>query len=123
MALDAWDTQATETDVIFQMLKYTGNGTSQPTKVYGRNITLNRTGVGIIDVTWTEMPGVYGGLAGWAFEAATQSGVKGFTVVPGTYSNSTRTLTINTTNAGETLVDLSTVQQLSLTFWFKRTNA
>lgn len=123
MAMDAFDCAATEADVVLQFLRYTGNGTGQPTKIYGKNITLNRTGVGVIDITWTEMPGTFGGCAGFCFDAATQSGVKGFTVVPGAYSNSTRTLTINTTNAAETLVDLSTVQNLSLTFWFKRTNA
>ena len=98
-----------------------GNGTGQPTKSgsTGPGITLNRTGVGIIEVIWANHPGTFLGVKGANFSATTASGVKGFTVVPGDYDATNQKVTINITNAAETLVDLSSTQKLCMTFAFK----
>lgn len=124
MSLDTFDCQSVEPDVVYSVVKLTGNGTGQPTKVFGRGATLNRTGVGIIDIAWAEFMGAPIGLVSHQFESATQSGLKGFTVVPNAVGAVTaRTSTINVTNAAETLVDLSSAQSLTLTYAFKKANA
>jgi hypothetical protein len=122
MSQDAWNDSSTEPSVVKTIVKFTGTGASQPTKVLGRGITLNRTGVGIIDIVWVEFPGAYVGITGHCFEATTASAVKGYTVVPGAFNTTTRTLTINMTSAADALVDLAALQQLTLEIAFKRTS-
>lgn len=120
MSQDAWNDSSTEPSVVKTLVKFTGTGAGQPTKVLGRGVNLNRTGVGIIDITWVEFAGAYLGITGHCFEATVQSGVKGYTVVPGVFNSVTRTLTINMTSAADALVDLAALQQLTLEIGFKR---
>ncbi len=121
MSQEAFKARSTEAENVDTFVNFTGNGTGAITENFGRGVTTTRTGVGILTLVWDEFPGKYMGVKGWCFEATTASSVKGFTCVPGDYNSTTRTLTINLTNAGETLVDLSTVQRLSITVAFKRT--
>lgn len=123
MSLDAWNASFTEPGLCATYIKFTGTGANPVTKVFGRGVATTRTGVGIVNLVWDENPGAYAGVIGWCFEATTASGVKGFTVVPGAYNATTRTLTINITSAAEALVDLAAAQQLSITVAFKRVNA
>lgn len=123
MSLDSFNDQCIEANVVKSYIKFTGAGAAPVVKVFGRGVATTRTGVGIVNLVWDENPGTYMGVMGACFEATVQSGVKGFTVVPGVYNATTRTLTINITNAGETLADLAAAQQLSITVAFKRTNA
>lgn len=121
MSLDAWDLASTEHREVDCFVRFTGTGASTPTKDYGRGVTVGRTGAGVITLTWAENQGRYLGVKGFCFEAATQSALKGFTMVPGDYNTSTFTLTLNITGATEVLTDLAAAQHLSLTVAFART--
>lgn len=123
MSLDAWNDLITEPGVVGTFIKFTGTGAAPVTKVFGRGVATTRTGVGIINLVWDENPGSYMGVMGWCFEATTIAALKGYTVVVGAYSVTTRTLTINMTSSGDALVDLAALQQLSITVGFKRVNA
>jgi len=123
MSQEAWEVKATEPEVTDTYIKFTGAGAAPVVETFGRGVTCTRTGVGLVSLIWDEFPGVYMGVRGWCFEATVASGVKGYTVVPGVYNVTTRTLAINITNAGETLTDLAAAQQLSITVSFKRTSA
>lgn len=123
MSLDAFDDQCFEPSLVKNFIKFTGTGAAPVVKVFGRGVQTTRTGVGLINLVWDESPGGYVGVMGWCYEATVPSGVKGYTVVPGVYNITTRTLAISITNAGETLTDLAALQQLSITVAFKRTNA
>lgn len=123
MSVDSWNAAFTEPMLVATYIKFTGAGVAPVVKVLGRGVATTRTGVGLISLVWDENPGTYAGVMGWCFEATTASGVKGYTVVPGVYNTTTRTLAINITNAGEVLTDLAALQQLSITVAFKRTNA
>lgn len=123
MSYDAWQAKFTEPEVNATYIKFTGTGAAPVTKVNGRGVATTRTGVGLISLVWDENPGTYLGVGGWCFEATTASAVKGFTVVPGVFNTTTRTLAISITNASETLTDLAALQQLSITVLFKRANA
>jgi len=122
MSNEAWQGKFTEPDYVGSIIRFTGNGTGAVTKNFGRGVTVTRTGVGILTIVWDEFPGVFIGIMGWSFSATTASGVKGWTVVPGDYVTSTRTLTINMTNGSDTLADLSSTQQLTMMISFKRTS-
>lgn len=100
-----------------------GAGTAQPTKTEGAAITLNRTGVGIIDVSWSGNPGTYMGVKGRCFESTTIAALKGYSVVAGTYDVTNRKITLNITDASDTLADLAATQRLSITFAFKNAPA
>jgi hypothetical protein len=85
-------------------------------------VTVTYIGTGLVDLVWAEYPGVYLGVDGWCFEATTSSALKGFTVVPGDYNATTRTLRLSITNASESLTDLAAAQNLSIGVAFKRVN-
>jgi hypothetical protein len=123
MSQEAWDSQVSEPNVVSQYIKFTGAGAAPVVKVNGRGTTCTRTGVGLVNLVFDENMGTYVGVMGWCFEATVQAGVKGYTVVPGVYNTTTRTLTLNITNQAEALTDLAAAQQLSIMVAFKRTNA
>src|ERR1041384_457909 len=122
MSQEAWNDRFTEPELVSTLIKFTGAGAAPVVKNFGRGVVCTRTGVGVVNLIWDENPGQYVGILGHCFEATVQSGVKGYTVVPGVYNATTRTLTINYTNAGETLTDLAAAQQLTLVVGFKRTS-
>jgi len=112
--------QPKEVDFFVSML---GTGAAQPTKLEGSGVTLNRTGVGVIEIIWPDFPGTYMGCKGRCFEATTQSAMKGYTMVPGDFDTTNLKITINITNAADTLADLAAAQRLSMTFAFRKAPA
>lgn len=121
MSQEGCELQSTEFTEVDTFIKFTGAGAAPVVEVFGRGVTCTRTGVGLVSLIWDEFPGFYMGVKGFAFEATTASGVKGYTVVAGPYVAATRTLPLNITNAAEALTDLAAAQQLSITIAFKRT--
>lgn len=103
------------------VIRLTGNGAAQPTQSFGAGMTVNRTGVGVIEILWQQVPGQYVGLTGRCFEATTQSQLKGFTVVAGDFDTTNLKITLNITNAAEVLADLAAAQSLTLNFTFVAT--
>jgi hypothetical protein len=123
MSQDSWRVKYSEPEINATYVKFTGAGAAPVVEVFGRGVTCTRTGVGIVNLVWDENMGTYMGIMGYCYEATTASAVKGYTLVPGAYNATTRTLTLNMTSAAEALVDLAAAQQLSVTVGFKRANA
>lgn len=119
MSYEAFEQKSTEAGEVIQRVRFVG-GTTAVTKLYGRGVTVTYIGTGLVDLVWAEPQGTYLGVDGWGFDATTASGVKGYTVVPGDYNSTTRTLRLNITNAGETLTDLAAAQNLSIGIVFLR---
>ncbi len=103
------------------IVKFVG-GTNAVTEVFGNGVTVTYSTTGIVILTWpqqpAEGPGTFIG-ATFGFQATTASGVKGYTCVPGAYNTSARTLTLNITNASETLANLAALQWLTCRIMFK----
>lgn len=113
-----WELYATTPKAKHHTVVIQGNGTGQPTQIEGPGITLNRTNVGIIDITWSTLPGRYIGLVSRSFEAATPSQLKGYSAVTTRFDPTTLKSTLNITDATNALADLTSTQFLTLTFEF-----
>lgn len=122
MSNDAWEQLSTEPDEVVSRVRFVG-GSAAVTKLYGRGVTVTYIGTGLVDLAWAEFPGVFVGVDGYCFDATTASGLKGYTVVPGAYNTTTRTLRLSITNASEALTDLAAAQNLTIGIAFKRTSA
>lgn len=120
MSQEAWEQKSTEPDEVVQRVRFVG-GTAAVTKLYGRGVTVTYIGTGLVDLVWAEFPGTYIGIDGYCFDATTAADLKGFTVVPGLYNTTTRTLRLSITNASEALTDLAAAQNLSIGVVFART--
>lgn len=122
MSQEAWKQKSTEPDEVISRVRFVG-GSAAVTKLRGTGVTVTYIGTGLVDLTWAEFPGEYIGVDGWGFDATTAADLKGFTVVPGAYNTTTRTLRLSITNASEALTDLAAAQNLSIGIAFGRTNA
>lgn len=120
--MKSWDVQSNVVKEIDQIIKLTGTGAAQPTQTFGLGMSVNRTGVGVIEISWQELPGQYVGLKGHGFEATTIAALKGYTVVAGAFDPATAKVVINITNATDTLADLAANQHITLTFAFNKTS-
>ena len=112
-------------DACDYFVKFVG-GTTAVTKVAGtgKGVTVTYISTGVVDLTFELGCGKFLGLAGApAFEATTQSGVKGYTAVAGVFNTTTRTLRLNICNAAESLTDLAALQWLSVTACFSESSA
>jgi hypothetical protein len=114
--------RSSEPELVESVVKFVG-GTAAVTKVFGQGVTVTYVSTGIVDLTWGTSPGPgnFVGCVGHCFEATTAADVKGYTVVPGVYNTSTRTLRVNITNASDALADLAALQWLTLKLAFKQT--
>lgn len=118
---DFFDPQSSEPEVRQYLVKFVG-GTNAVTKVFGQGVTVTYSTTGIVVLTWVDNPGTFIG-ATFGFQATTASGVKGYTCVPGAYSASGKSLTLNITNASESLTNLAALQWLTCSVFFKATGS
>lgn len=122
MSQEAFQQKSTEAGEVVTRVRFVG-GSAAITKLFGRGVTPTYVSTGLVDLIWDEFPGLYIGVDGWCFDATTSSTLKGFTVVPGAYNATTRTLRLSITNASESLTDLAALQNLTITVAFKRTGS
>lgn len=101
------------------LVRLTGAGAATPTKVFGNNITLSRTGVGVYRMTFSENPFKPIGIAGYHFESTTGTDVKGFTLTSTTFDATNLRQDIFIWNSAFAAADLSSVQTLVLRVIFK----
>jgi hypothetical protein len=124
MSLDAWQKKSTEPDTIELEVTMVGNATitTTPTKGYGKGVTLNRTGVGVITLTLAENIGSFVGGAGkFSFQTAgTASTLAGWSVVFGAFDTAQKVVTVNIFNGSLAAADLLTGATLALQMPFKR---
>ncbi len=115
---DFYEPLYSEPNVRADIVRFVG-GAAAVTKVKGRNVTVTYISTGIVELTWSENPGVFLGLAGMpAFQATTAADVKGHTCVPGVYNATTKKLRLNITNAADALHDLAALEWLNLVALF-----
>lgn len=118
--MDFYDGKSSEPELRSVWARLLGTGAAAPTKVYGKGITVARTGVGVYTLTFTGSPGTWVG-ANVSLEATTPAGLAVFSVVV-TATSSTVT-TVNLYNAAAALTDLAAAQWINLSLNYKASNA
>jgi len=103
-----------------RIIKMLGNNTAAPTKTFGAGVALTRTGVGDYKATFNENPGVYVGVAGYSFESATATDVKGYTCTVKSYDSTNFVVEFLVFNSSFAAADLN-AQSIVLEILFKRT--
>jgi hypothetical protein len=119
MSEDAWPIRSSEADDYVTRVRFVG-GTAAVTELFGRGVTVTYVSTGLVDLVWSEFPGLYIGLDGWGFDATTASAVAGYSCNAGAYNSTTRTLRVSIYNGSNTLADLAALQNLTLGVAFKR---
>ncbi len=117
---DAYEPQLTEPGVTGHYVRFVG-GTNAVTKTHGRGITVAYNNTGIIDITWSENPGVFIGLQGDpSFQATTIADVKSFVGRIGAYASNAIQLRLYESG---NLANLAALEWCSLTLLFKADNS
>jgi hypothetical protein len=112
---DFYEALHTEPNVRAHFLKF-GGGVGAVTKVKGKGMTVTYNAAGIVDIAWSENPGVFLGLAGEpAFQSTTIAGTKDFSGKIGVYANKALQLRLYESGA---LADLAVLEWCSLTLLF-----
>jgi hypothetical protein len=121
MSQDSYDVRSSQPEEVVHTIRFQGNGAAPVTKTNGPGVTVTRTGVGVIDLIWSDNPGTFLG-ALFGFQATTIAGVAGMTAVCGAFNATTRTLTINVgAAAAGALIDLAAAQWCTAVVHFKQT--
>lgn len=115
-----WEAMCSQPKTVDHFVSMLGAGAAPVVKLEGASVNLNRTGVGVIEIIWPDLPGAYMGCVGHCFEATAQAALKGYHVVIGDFDASNLKVTINITNTADALTDLAAAQRLSLTFKFRK---
>lgn len=122
--LDAAVMKSNEGEVVVQVCRMTGNTTSDPTKVYGKGMSVSRVAEGKIRITFGEHQGprLLGAYAQLGDSAP--SNIAGYTVFvdEDSYSASTRTLDLWVYTAADALGDLPTTAKLNVIALFSRSS-
>ena len=120
---DAKPKRSLTSEVIDHHISFVGAGAAPVAKVAdtGHGMTATRNGVGLVTLAWLDNPGIFMGLQP-NFQATVPAGVKGYTCVPGVFSNAggVYSIQLSITSAAEALVDLAALQWLNVTVTFKR---
>jgi hypothetical protein len=118
MSRDAFPLRLSEADCVGHVVTMVGTGASAPTKVFGKGVTITRTGAGDYRLTWSENPGNYVATL-HTLRAATESDNKGHTLVMGSYSTSNYTLDLTLWDSGFNAEDLEASEWIELVVLFK----
>lgn len=102
-------------------IRLLGANGADPTKEYGDNVTVTRTGEGAYLITWAKNPGTFVGFR-FGFGAATPADVKGYTAVRDTYDASTKSLAFVVYDSTFTAADIIANQYLDLEVVFSDTS-
>ena len=112
---DFFESLTTQPDVREHYLKFVG-GSAAVTKVYGKGMTVTYNATGIVDIAWSENPGVFLGLAGEpGFQSTTIAGTKDFSGKIGVYAS--KALQLRLYESGS-LADLAALEWCTLTMLF-----
>jgi hypothetical protein len=105
----------------WRVARIVGNGTGTPTIALGAGFTMSRVSAGDYKMTFTENPGVYCG-AGMDLQAATPSGLAGFTVVVKDYDATNFVVEFVIYNTSQAATDLTSSQSVNVLALFKQSN-
>ena len=120
MAYNAYPMRCTQPEVWMHVLRLQGTGANVPTKNYGDGVTVTRSGVGDLLLTWGDNPGHFIGIV-FGLTAVTGGDVDGWTPVSGTYSAANRTLAIRLFDEAAAAADLAANTYLTIGVLFKTT--
>ncbi len=123
MAQDAYPSRSSEPGDVELKLRLLGTGASAPTKVYGKGITVGRSGVGVYTLTFDNLPGAYAGST-WGFDANTPLNVAGCTcaITSSTVTSTAWTVTVYSGGTTPAARELAANEWLNMTITFKRTS-
>lgn len=112
---DFYEEMCTEPNVRLHFLKFVG-GAAAVTKVKGKGMTIAYSATGIINIAWSENPGVFLGLFGEpAFQSTVIAGTKDFSGKIGVYADKALQLRLYESGA---LADLAANEWCSLVMAF-----
>lgn len=112
---DFYEGLFTEPNVRLHFLKFVG-GAAAVTKVKGKGMTVTYNNTGIVDIAWSENPGVFLGLIGEpGFQSTTIAGTKDFSGKIGAYAN--KALQLRLYESGS-LADLAALEWCTLVMAF-----
>lgn len=117
---DFYQERSSEPELRNVEVRMVGTGASAPTKVYGKGITIARSGAGVYTLTFSASPGRYAGYT-WGIDATTPGNVKNHDVV--LTATSATVYTVNFYDATGTARDLAATEWINLTLKFKQSNA
>jgi hypothetical protein len=121
VSLPAFPDRASEAEVTTYLVRLLGTGAAAPTKEYGQNITVTRTGVGAYRLTFSDGPGVFLGYQ-YAFEAATPGNLKTCTLVATTWDATNKRLDVQLYDSAGAARELAvTTERINMTLNFKQT--
>lgn len=124
--MDLDPARASEPESWAEYISYTGNATGAPAKLFGKGVTVARTGVGVWLITFTDPPG---NLLSYNCElqGTVPSSLAGFTTVLGAFtpaSGATKaSVSVSFFSSTFAAVDLTAAQTANLILWFKRAQA
>lgn len=122
MSQDAYQAMCQEPGEITVPVRIIGTGAAAPTKVWGRDITMARSGVGVYTMTFGELPGAFAGIGGYGFDAATPLNVAGCTIAITTPSAGAKVITVTVYSGGTTPAarELAATEVLTMRLIFKK---
>lgn len=118
--LDRYDPKVSEPELVEIKVRMVGTGAAAPTKVYGRGVTIARSGVGVYTLTFAASPGTYCGYT-WGIDASTPGNVKNHDVV--LTATSSTVITVNFYDAAAAAHDLAASEWINLWLDFERCGA
>lgn len=115
--LEKYPPLVSEPELFTVKVRILGTGAATPTKVYGKGITVARTGAGVITLTFAASPGTYCGYQ-WGIDATTPGNVKNHDVV--LTATSSTVYTVNFYDASAAAHDLAATEWINLSLDFER---
>lgn len=103
------------------LIRILGANGADPTEQLGPDVAITRTGEGAYRITWAQEPGIFVGVAGYCFGAATPADLKGYTVVRDTYDSTNKRLDLVVYDSSFAAADIIADQYLDLTVRFTTT--
>lgn len=119
MPIDYYPVRGSQAETRHTTIRILGVNDANPTEELGMGVVITRTGEGVYRITWATNPGVFAGIVGYCFGAATMSDVKGYTLTRDTYDTSGLILDVSVWNSSFAAADIVANQYLDLTVAFK----
>jgi len=126
--MDGYPVRSSEPETVKVPIRILGTGAANPTKVYGKGVTITRTGAGAYLATFSGKAGELGNYVGMTvgLEATTPGDMAGHTVVAGATATSAAgvvTKAFVLYNATFAARDLAALEWITIEFAFKQAGA
>ena len=118
MSQDAYDFRTTDPTLIVQPVRMVGTGASAPTRIYGKDLAITRTGVGVYVLTWREFTGAFVGVQ-FSLQATTTANVKNCHVTFGAWNATARTLELSVWSSAGAARELAALEWINLQVLFQ----